>query len=354
MSIFDSTSGLNPVPWLLEKTLRALQDTARLVDLANEPDTTAWYAKTLKSHAGGIIGRLAPVVAFLYEAGQEAAGHDEWGPIVERGSFALAAWCKKWNIADPVAKGFALLAAEKDPDDEAGKAERTEPEPMSAEDERALHLRLEVYASTARRLMYEELSEPAKRLMLWLLFELGHAEHADIAVVSKRFLPGDINATPEEALDVYRQLYERRFVERVEGLADVGPDALALRIVLPGMNDSKHALPYRDETLGFPGARVGGKHTIGNMLHVRLPKALGAGLARWRSSKERLDDLRDQLQAAVGEDVAYVEEVELRKLGDEPRVLVRVRYPMETEDRAILALLEPAVESWAREKVVSG
>ena len=27
MSIFDSTSGLNPVPWLLEKTLRALQDT---------------------------------------------------------------------------------------------------------------------------------------------------------------------------------------------------------------------------------------------------------------------------------------------------------------------------------------
>jgi len=44
MSVFE---GFPPGPWLAEKTLAALELAASLVDLANEPDTTAWYRKTL-------------------------------------------------------------------------------------------------------------------------------------------------------------------------------------------------------------------------------------------------------------------------------------------------------------------
>ena len=37
----------NPLPWLREKTLRAMQVAGSLVDVANEPDTTAWYKRKL-------------------------------------------------------------------------------------------------------------------------------------------------------------------------------------------------------------------------------------------------------------------------------------------------------------------
>lgn len=39
----------NPVPWLIEKTAIALGEAARLVDLANEPDTNAWYREALEA-----------------------------------------------------------------------------------------------------------------------------------------------------------------------------------------------------------------------------------------------------------------------------------------------------------------
>lgn len=41
MSIFDQTSGLDPTDWMREKSLAALEIAVKLVDLANEPDTTA-------------------------------------------------------------------------------------------------------------------------------------------------------------------------------------------------------------------------------------------------------------------------------------------------------------------------
>ncbi len=49
----------NPVPWLIEKTAIALGEAARLVDLANEPDTNAWYREALKATALPMIARLA-------------------------------------------------------------------------------------------------------------------------------------------------------------------------------------------------------------------------------------------------------------------------------------------------------
>ncbi len=73
MSIFNSGSGMNPLPWLQEMTLRALQAAVNLVDVANEPDATDWYARTLRQSAMAVVGRLAPVVALLYRAGFESA-----------------------------------------------------------------------------------------------------------------------------------------------------------------------------------------------------------------------------------------------------------------------------------------
>ncbi len=87
--------------WLQEKTLRALQSAVSIVDIANEPDTTAWYKRKLLSHAESIIARLAPVVALLYGAESTAADSEEWQAMLEGGSFALAAWCRKFKIADP-------------------------------------------------------------------------------------------------------------------------------------------------------------------------------------------------------------------------------------------------------------
>jgi hypothetical protein len=71
---------MNPLPWLQEKTLRALEEATRLVDLANERDTSAWYAKELKLRAHALISRLAPVVALVHES-PDAAGGDEWSGL---------------------------------------------------------------------------------------------------------------------------------------------------------------------------------------------------------------------------------------------------------------------------------
>lgn len=48
--------------------------------------------------ATGLVGRLAPAVAFIYQAGEKAAQHKQWQPIVDKASEALAEWCKRWGI----------------------------------------------------------------------------------------------------------------------------------------------------------------------------------------------------------------------------------------------------------------
>lgn len=70
----------NPVPWLIEKTAIALGEAARLVDLANEPDTNAWYRQALKAAAFPVIGRLAPVVAVLCDRPETANEPNKGGP----------------------------------------------------------------------------------------------------------------------------------------------------------------------------------------------------------------------------------------------------------------------------------
>ena len=76
----------NPVPWLIEKTAIALGEAARLVDLANEPDTNAWYREALQAAALPMIARLAPVVAVLCDRPETADEPHKWEPIAKGGT----------------------------------------------------------------------------------------------------------------------------------------------------------------------------------------------------------------------------------------------------------------------------
>ena len=273
MSIFDHDSPFDRLPWLQEKALRALQEAARLADLAAEPDTSAWYAKELRLRAAALAGRLAPVCALLYGAGQEAAEYDEWKGIVESGSFGLAGWCKRWEIADPAAIGRASLVEEREQDEVEAKGVELSAGLLSADDSEGLSLRMQIYSGMALRLLSTDMPEPARRIILWLLARLEYSDLADVSELSRRFLPADIGCQAEETEQAYRWLYEYGFIERVDAAATEKPDRLALRLVVPGINDSKHRPEYRKEHFGFPGDFVGGQRTMGNILDVPLSEA---------------------------------------------------------------------------------
>lgn len=349
MSIFDPTSGMNALPWIQEKALSALEEAARLVDLANENDTSPWYAKELRRRAGAMIARLAPLVALVHGAGEEAASSGEWSSIAERGAFSFAAWCKKHGIQDPRKRSFSLLAVERDDEE----AEEMAARPLEPEEERSalavLDLRCTISASLARRLVWDELPAPARKLLHWALSHLEFAERPDVVALSKRFLPTDIGVTPEEASLAYRTLIERGLIERVDLPASSG-DQFALRLVAEGVNESKQPLPYEPITFGFPGARVGGHVTFGNELRVSLPAPYAQLLSRWQFRREDEQALGAALQAHLGADRAFIEQVRVDP--EEPAVLsVRLRYPWDQSDETMREALTGAALAWVRQRV---
>lgn len=356
MSIFDPGSGMNPLPWLQEKSLRALEEAARLVDLANEKDTSPWYSKELKQRASALIGRLAPLVSMFHGA-REAAGVEEWAGIAERGTFALAAWCKKHDILDPSTGFFDLLARnaeEEEEEEELGEAkgqrgpelERTE----DLDEFRLLHRRCYLYDGFARRLLRDDLPAPARKMLLWALSNLSLSEDPDVVTLSRRFLPTDIGVTPQEAVDAYRWLVEHGLFEHVNRAAPT-EDALQLRLVVEGVNESKEPLPAEEGiSFGFPGARVAGKPTIGNILLVPLTASHLRALASWRFTDEDRRALATALQEQLGADRAYVEDVSV-KTEEPPALVVRLRYPLGQDDTAMTAALETAALSWMRTRI---
>jgi hypothetical protein len=351
MSIFDPNSGMNPLPWIQEKSLRALDEAVRLVDLANESDTSEWYSKELKRRASGLIQGLAPLVALFNNAGEAAASSEEWGGVKERGTFALAAWCKKFDIQDPTKRAFNLIARERDDDDLEAKVAR--PADVHAEDEDDLWVldrRCTIYSSLSRRVLHEDLTEPARRLLLWAMADLGFASRADVVGLSRRFLPTDVGATPEETLEAYRLLYDRGLVERVED-EDAGSDRLLLRLVAEGVNDSKQPLPFKEEKFGFPGARINGQPTTGNVLRVPLDGPLGDALSRWRFTDEDRRSLESAIQRQLGHDRVYVEVVNVMN-EHAPALEVKLRYMWEDSDAELTASLRSAALQWARERCV--
>lgn len=340
MSIFDRSAPFNPLPWIREKTLAATADAARLVDLANEPDTTAWYSRALREHASRLLGRLVPLTVLVHDAPGEAAEGDAWQPIVERGSLALARWMKDSGIEDWPAQVGLTEPRDGDQDD---KSEVIEPEIISAEDQRAVLHKLEIYASLCRRMLREELEPGAQRLLLWLLGDLYLSPLADVVAVSRRFLPGDLGLQHDETLAAYRSLYEKGFIERVDHLPNLRPEALALRLLVPGWNESKHAAPYRPEVFGFEGDFVAGQRTIPGQLSLGLEDHRRRILERW-GAKELLAGLRDTANPKLHDHAMMITDLKLSTAG-EPRLRASIRHPLaspwaEVEERVTQALEE--------------
>jgi hypothetical protein len=351
MSIFDKRSGFDPGPWLKEKTLACLRDVAELVDVADEPDTTPWYARRLRRAASGLVSRLAPLTLFMHRADEKALEGAEWNAITEHGTLALAAWCERWGIAG--AKFLALPTDSDEDEDEDDKDMAPEDRPQADDNlTRTLDQRVELMGLLCRRLLTEDLPDPARRLLLFLMGHLRYSQHADVAIVSKRFLPGDAGVAAEEATSGYRTLYERQFIERVDALTERAPDGLALRLIVDGFNDRKHTTPYREETFGFPGARIDGKPTIGNVLSLALPPFVHRSLQGWPALTD--DDrasLRGWLQEAIGAKRAFIEEAKVVQNDDSALVEVKLRLTLDESDRDVATILSPAAESWLRQHV---
>jgi len=352
MSIFDNTSGFNPAPWLQEKTLISLQTAVQLIDLANEPDTTPWYRRKLLEIGERLIGRLVPIVALVHDAGEEAVSSDVWRPILRGGSFALGRWCKTFGVADPNEVAFAAI---KEPvsDEEANeKAEEIVQEPFEG-DEIACNMRkLEIYGAMMNRLLYDKLTRNAQRLLLWLLKNLWLSEFPDVVYVSRKFLPTDVNLSIDETKNAYRELHERELIERIESLAKEKSDGLPLRLVVQGVNDSRHPTPFREEQFGFPGARIAGKLTIGNIVTISLTGTLLRAGKQWFSEKRNIQELREYLQQQLGKDRVYINSAEIKIKDDKPIVFINLRHAMDDNDTDLHKTIRSTVEEWLRDQLV--
>jgi hypothetical protein len=177
---------------------------------------------------------------------------------------------------------------------------------------------------------------------------------ADIVDVSRRFLPTDIGCDVDATLAAYRELYDLSFVQRVDTPDGEGtPDRLRLRLLTGAGSGSKHPQPYRDETFGFPGARVDGKATWGNKCIVPVPQSLADAGARWCRSDADLAALRVALQDACGVDRAYIETVRFtRREQQAPFLDVSYRSPIEENDDTLVVRMALAAEQWLRARVV--
>ncbi len=351
MSIFSGE--FDTLPWLQEKTLRALQAAVVLVDIANEPDTSQWYKRNLLDTAESIISRLAPVVAFMYLK-EGAAQPDAWGGILEGGSFALGAWCKKWQIADPHDFSKGALKHLRTVDEDEEKAVTVGPVEFEGDIEQGMDLKLQIYSSLSRRLLYEQVAPEAHRLLLFLMGKLWLSDAPDIVCASKKFLPTDIGLTIEQAADAYRQLYESGFLERVDKPTDGrSDDRLYLRLVIVGVNDSRHPPQFEEEVFGFPGSRIDGKVTSGQMKFVPLDETAASILNRWFKTDQSLTELRDFLQAEIGASQIYVEKAEVNYGEQGPKLLVSYRYPLDAEYQVMDKIVSELSQRWLKRRLVS-
>lgn len=355
MSIFDPQSGLNPLPWLQEKVLVVLQVATKLIDLANERDTTPWYRRKLKGLGDQLVSRLAPIVVLVHAAGDEAASNDEWGPILDEGTPALARWCGRWKIADPRDEAFGTVIYPHPPDDSAEKAEVSDEDEVQPDDLAALESKLQIYSSMSGRLLHDKLSQPAHRLLLWLLRDLWLSVPSDVVVISRRHLPTDIGVTNDEAKQAYKELYDLGVIERVDPKTpQEGGDRLGIRLIVEGFNDRKHAVAYREERFGFPGARIRGRPTCGNIMALPLQPTWSTVIERWAPGNSELDKLVTFLRVKLSEDRSFVESAEIEERRGECRLRLDHRFPIDEDQNVLEKDIISLVDAWFNEWTMKG
>jgi hypothetical protein len=249
----------NPVPWLIEKTAIVFAAAARLVDLANEADTNAWYRQALKAAAYPMIGRLAPVVAVLCDRPETADEPHKWEAIAQGGTPALKAWIAEHglerDIGDCVGSTGPRLST---PHAVAhDRAERIEKPPIPADVANRAGIQARLLSSCAGWLLRHEPGDAPRRLLLWIMTHLEGGEYVDVITLSRTFLATDIAATSAETTEAYRALCEAGVLERVDYLPPPeNPDCFQVRVALLGDNETKYPRPYQPEVFG-PGRKDG-------------------------------------------------------------------------------------------------
>ena len=356
MSIFDPTSGMNPIEWLKEKSLSTLETAVKLVDLANEPDTTTWYKKNLKRIAEHLIARLVPMTGLLHQVPSEGVTPEEWQAIVEGGTFALTKWCRKWEVANPYHFSNSLAAKERDESEKIEKSQPFRTEVQSDDNEYGNDLKLNIYSHYALQMLQDDLTVHSKRLLSWALFHLYTSKYADIVLLEKDFLPTDIGCTSEETSEGYRLLYEKGLIEKVEGL-DIMDRFIAIRLVVYGLNDSKHPTVFQEETFGKPGLRIDGKATIGNIFYITFDSVTNKYLEWFAQSEDFLQPLHDFLQKSIGHKYVYIENVSVvshKQTKESAALEIKVRYPIEYNDSIVENLLTIHAKQWLSKSRVAG
>jgi hypothetical protein len=249
----------NPVPWLIEKTAIALGEAARLVDLANEPDTNAWYRQALKAAAFPVIGRLAPVVAVLCDRPETANEPSKWEPIAEGGTAALRAWIAQHDlereIGDCVSSTGPRLST---PHAIAhDRNERIEKPPIPSDVANRESIQARLLSNCAGWLLRHDPPQSTRRLVLWIMARLDGGEYVDVITLSRSLLATEIDATSAEAGEAYRTLCEAGVLERADYLPPPeNPDCFRVRVALLGDNETKYPREYHPETFG-PGRKDG-------------------------------------------------------------------------------------------------
>jgi hypothetical protein len=361
MSIFDGYSGFDSTEWLREKSLATLEIAASLVDLANESDTTPWYAKKLKGIAAGLISRLGPMVALFYGLGQDCAKEAGWHDIGERGTFALVKWCKKWRIKNPYKFVNDLTPKLRTVDDTFEKSQEIKKEIEPVDERESDAIKLAIYRDMSIQMLNDELSHASKRILASLMFDLSFSSPPDIVVISKKFLPTDIRCTPEETKEGYRLLHEKGLIEKVDGM-DLREDDIALKLIIAGINDSKHPTPYdENEVFGHPGIRIGGKFSTENIFTISFDGKLNKAFSWLYGKSKKLDELKLFLQNEIGKNKVYVENIEVEIQGQDKEhdkeqdkeqiqyLTVQAYYPMEENDSFIESEIKKLAEKWVKQ-----
>ena len=361
MSIFNGSSGYDSTEWLREKSLVTLEIAASLVDLANESDTTPWYAKNLKEIATGLIAQLGPMVALFYGLGQECVKEEGWHDIGERGTFALVKWCKKWKIKNPYKFVNNLTPKERTVDEVSEKSQEIKKEIGQVDERENDVIKLEIYRIMSFQMLNDELSEASKRILSWLLFHLSLSSPPDIVSISKKFLPTDIRCTPKKTKEGYRLLYEKGLIEKID-CANLREDDIALKLVVEGMNDSKHPKPYdENEMFGHPGIRIGGEFTTGNIFTITFEGKLKKALSWLSGESKKLDELKLFLQNEIDKNKVYIENIEVQIKDQEKEhdkekgktqiqyLTVQVYYPINLVDSFIESEIKKLAKKWVKQ-----
>ena len=69
---------------------------------------------------------------------------------------------------------------------------------------------------------------------------------------------------------------------------------IALKLVVEGMNDSKHPRQYdENEVFGHPGIRIGGEFSTGNIFIIKFDGKLNKALSWLYGDSKKLDELKN-------------------------------------------------------------